>query len=277
MTASDLRTPLLTTGPETTLMASPGHGAPSAWFPVPPGQAATRLFCFGYAGGGASIFNSWPGEFGPDVDVVPVQLPGREDRTLEPPHRRLGTLIEDLYRAIAPHLDRPFAFYGHSMGALVSFELARRLRADGAPLPYRLFPAAFRAPHLPNPNIRIFHMPDEVLKAVLSKEGTPEEILRDAAFMSNVLPTLRADFEVCETYEHVSQPPLPVPISVLGGAEDVRVKPALLEGWAEHTDAGFDLTILPGSHFFLHSARTRLIDELDRRLVARSAQGAPTC
>lgn len=276
MTAFDVPTALRTRAPEPPVITT-HNAATSPWFPIAPANAPTRLFCFGYAGGGASIFNTWRGAFGEDVDVVPVQPPGREDRTLQPPYRRLEALIDDLYRAIRPHLDRPFAFYGHSMGALVSFELTRQLRRDGAPLPYRLFPAAFRAPQLPNPNICIFHMPDEVLKAVLATEGTPKELLSDVAFMSNVLPTLRADFEVCETYEHQSQEPLPVPISALGGAEDVRVKPALMEGWAEQTDAEFDLTILPGSHFFLHSARTRVIEELDRRLRARSVREEQTC
>lgn len=276
MTAFDMLTAIQTSASKPPATAT--HNATtSPWFPIMPAEAPTRLFCFGYAGGGASIFKTWPGAFGADVDVVAVQPPGREDRALQPPYRRLEALIDDLQRAIRPHLDRPFAFYGHSMGALVSFELTRQLQRDGDPLPYHLFPAAFRAPHLPNPNFHISHLPDEVLKAVLAREGTPAELLRDTAFMSKVLPTLRADFEVCETYEHQSQDPLPMPISALGGANDVRVKPALMKGWAEHTHAEFDLTILPGSHFFLHGARTHIIEVLDRRLRVRSVQGTPTC
>lgn len=217
-----------------------------------------RLFCFPYAGGGASVYRGWAAGL-VEAEVCAVQLPGRESRVTEPAHRRLDGLITDLQEAILPLLDRPFAFFGHSMGALVAFELTRRLRRDHQPMPDQLMLAAFRAPHLPNPNIRIHHLPDEVLKTVLRTEGTPAEVLDNAELMSALLPTLRADFELCDTYDFRPEPPLPMPVSVFGGRSDVRVGLPDLEEWRAHAGAGFELRMFAGSHFFLHTAQPQLV------------------
>ncbi|MFH5232881.1 thioesterase II family protein [Antrihabitans spumae] len=231
-------------------------------------EAALRLFCFSYAGGGSTIFRSWNERFAGHVEVCAVQLPGRESRAGQPAYRRLSSLIDDLHVAIEPLLDRPFALFGHSMGALVAFELARQLRRAGGPQPEQLLLSAFRAPQLPNPNIRIFHLPDEVLKTVLAKDGTPQEVLQNDELMKALLPTLRADFEVCETYDYVDEAPLAVPMAVFGGLHDVRVGRADLELWSAQAGADFDLTMLPGSHFFIHSAQDLLLAQLSTRLEA---------
>ncbi|MCX4884634.1 MULTISPECIES: thioesterase II family protein [unclassified Streptomyces] len=241
-------------------------GAP-AWF-VRHGSAdpALRLFCFSYAGGGTTVFHAWSGHLPDQVEVCAIQLPGRESRAAEPSYRRLAPLVADLHTAITPLLDRPFALFGHSMGALVAFELARQLRRAGAPQPERMLLAAFRAPQLPNPNIKIHHLPDEVLKTVLAKEGTPQNVLDNDELMRALLPTLRADFELCDTYEYVAEAPLSVPVSVFGGRHDVRVGRADLEQWKVQADNEFDLTMLPGSHFFIHSSQDLLLAQLAAEL-----------
>jgi medium-chain acyl-[acyl-carrier-protein] hydrolase len=240
-------------------------------------EPALRLFCFSYAGGGSAVFRSWNDHLPELVEVCAVQLPGRESRAAEHPYRRLSPLVDDLFKAIEPLLDKPFAFFGHSMGALVAFELARRLRRAGAPQPERLFLAAFRAPQLPSPNIRIYHLPDEVLKTVLRKEGTPPEVLENEELMRALLPTLRDDFELCDTYEFAAEPPLPVPMSVFGGQQDVRVGRADLEQWKEQAGAEFSLTMLPGSHFFVHSAQDLLLAQLSAELEATMiSKGVPS-
>jgi surfactin synthase thioesterase subunit len=161
------------------------------------------------------------------------------------------------------------------MGALVAFELARRLRETGAPEPAHLFLAAFRAPQLANPNIKIYHLPDEVLKTVLLKEGTPQQVLENDELMRALLPTLRADFELCDTYRYADESPLRMPLSVFGGHQDVRVGRSDLEPWRDQAAGPFRLAMLPGSHFFLHSAQDLLLTELvsDLRAAALIKEG----
>ena len=253
-----------------------GTGNPMASWIVPmPARpaAAVRLFCLPYAGGGAAVFRSWGAALGDTVEVCAVQPPGREARIGEPAYKRMGPLVAALAAAIEAHLDRPFAFYGHSMGALIAFELARHLRRTGRPQPVRLLLAAYRAPQLPNPNIKIYHLPDEVLKAVLHTDGTPARILANDELMRAALPTLRADFELCDTYEYAPEEPLACPLTVFGGAEDVRVSAADLQGWREHSAIACSIIRLPGGHFFVHSAQDQLLAEVARHLRGDLAVG----
>jgi surfactin synthase thioesterase subunit len=235
-------------------------------------EAELRLFCFPYAGGGASVFRAWSEVLPSNVEVCAVQPPGRETRIGELAFKRMDPLIADLVEAIEPLLDRPFVFYGHSMGALVAFELTRHLRREGKPQPERLLLAAFRAPQLPNPNIKIYHLPDEVLKVVLSKDGTPQRILQNDELMKVMLPTLRADFELCDTYEYRAEAPLGCPISVFGGLEDVRISASDLDGWRAHSEVACSFTRLPGGHFFVHSAQDLLLAAIAEELAAGTAQ-----
>jgi medium-chain acyl-[acyl-carrier-protein] hydrolase len=232
-------------------------------------QARLRLFCFPYAGGGASIFRPWVDALPPEVEICGIQLPGRESRLGEQAYTRLTPLIQALEGAISPYLDRPFAFYGHSMGALLSFELARQLRRTQDKLPVCIYLAAYRAPQLPNPNIKIYHLPSEVFKVVLRADGIPDTILKNEELMQAILPTLRADFELCDTYEFRDEPPLACPFLIFGGLEDVRVRAADLEAWPVHSSAECHLSMLPGSHFFLHSAQDLLLTEISQDLAAR--------
>jgi medium-chain acyl-[acyl-carrier-protein] hydrolase len=236
-----------------------------------PEQARLRLFCFPYAGGAASIFRTWQDSLPADVEVCGIQLPGRETRLGETAYKRLLPLVRDLAEAIYPYLDRPFAFYGHSMGALVSFELARYLRGTYARQPVCLYLAAYRAPQLKNPNIKIYHLPSEVFKVVLRADGIPETILQNEELMQAILPTLRADFELCDTYEYRDERPLDCPFLIFGGQEDVRVNAVDLELWPVHSSQPCHLSLLPGSHFFLHSAQDLLLTMISQDLEARLA------
>jgi medium-chain acyl-[acyl-carrier-protein] hydrolase len=241
---------------------------PADWIvPIRTSAAARfRLFCFPYAGGGAAAFRTWENDLPEDVEVYAVRYPGRESRIADPACRRMPGLLDGLVPAIAPWLDRPFAFYGHSMGALVAFELARWLRRAGGPQPSRLLLAAFRAPHLPNPHIKIYHLPDEVLKVVLRTDGTPQRILDSDELMSAMLPTLRADFELCDTYEYLPVASLDCPMTVFGGTEDERVSLTDLDGWAMHTSSSCEFVHIPGGHFFLHSAQGAVATSIARNL-----------
>jgi surfactin synthase thioesterase subunit len=249
-------------------VTSPGA---SAWVscPDPRPDARVRLFCFPYAGAGASVFHTWPALVPASVEVCLIQLPGREGRLLEPACSELPVLVERLGHAVGPWLDRPFAFFGHSMGALVAFELARTLRKGTAAEPAHLFVSAHCAPHLRTRGPLLHRLTDsELLLRLRQLNGTPDEVLASVELMRLLLPTLRADCRLCETYEHSPGEPLACGVTALGGREDAAVAGAELEAWRRHTRGPFDVQMLPGDHFYLHSARTRLL----RLIVGRLTQ-----
>lgn len=232
-------------------------------------NARLRLFCFSYAGGGASIFRQWPDLLPQDVEVCAIQLPGREYRLAEAAYTRLTPLAEVLANVLPPYLDRPFAFFGHSMGSLVCFELARQLRKTQNKHPLHLYVGAYRAPHLPNPHVRIYQLPLEVFKVVLRADGIPERILQNEELMQAMLPTLRADFELCDTYDYTEDIPLACSFSIFGGQEDNRISVAELDLWRLHSSAPCSLSLLPGSHFFIHSSQDLLLAALSQDLMMR--------
>jgi medium-chain acyl-[acyl-carrier-protein] hydrolase len=162
----------------------------------------------------------------------------------------------------------PFAFFGHSMGGLIGFELAHELRRQHRLVPLHLFVAGHRAPQLPDRAPRLHHLPEaELLSQLRRLNGTPEAVLQDADLMQFFLPVLRADFAVCETYSYSVRPPLPCPISVFGGLQDPRVRYDELAGWREQTRSAFRQRMLPGDHFFLHSAQEMLLQALTQDLL----------
>ena len=237
-----------------------------------PGQfARLRLFCFPHAGGAASIYRPWVEPLSPDIEVCPIQLPGREARIHEPPAIRLTTLVESLTAVMRTKLDIPFVFFGHSMGALTCFELARGLRRAGLPLPQHLFVAASRAPQLPDKLPFLHDRPDPVFINQLAQRygGIPKIIAEDADALRFFLPIMRADFELCETYRYVEEPKLECPISVFGGTHDLQVSPADLAAWGEQTTRPLPARMFRGDHFFLNSSRTELLSAIAKDLAFR--------
>jgi medium-chain acyl-[acyl-carrier-protein] hydrolase len=245
----------------------------SPWLvmPKPSPNAGVRLFCFPYAGGGASIYRRWPESFPPNVEVCPVQLPGRENRLRESPYTSIAPLVRDIAQALGPYFDRPFAFFGHSMGALISFELTRLLRREGRPLPVRLFLSGRHAPHLIGRDSVTYNLPeDELIEELKCLQGTPAEVLEHPELMRLILPLLRADFEVCQTHEYEPEPPLECPITIFGGLQDQEVPREDLEVWSQHTAHGSTLRMLPGDHFFINSSRQLLCLAVARDLQQRA-------
>jgi len=242
-------------------------------YPRPNPDAPLRLFCFPYAGGGASVFYSWAEGLPSKVELCPIQLPGRESRLSEPPFTRLLPLAQTLALAIRPHLDKPFAFFGHSMGATVAFELARRLREQDGPTPLCLIVSGSRAPHLPDLSSPIHHLPEEEFIAGLRRfNGTPDAVLRHAELLQLLLPLLRADLAVHETYEYVAGEPLECPVFALGGYEDELVDWKGLSAWQEQTRGPFALHMFPGDHFFFRNAQKDLLQTISRELTKISIQ-----
>ncbi len=241
----------------------------TAWLILPRPQLnpRLRLFCLPFAGGGAALFRAWPEALSASVEVCAVELPGRGSRLREPAYTDLERLLDSLTGAILPLLDRPFALFGHSMGALIGFELARRLRRKVGLLPEHLFVGAHRAPQVSASNAPIHRLPDSTFVAKLrALNGSPTKVLDDPDLMRLFMPTLRADFAVCETYCYTVADPLDCPISVFGGLADREVSREELEPWRVHTSSDFSVQMLPGDHYFVRSASALLLQAIGQDL-----------
>ncbi|MGW3612188.1 thioesterase domain-containing protein [Micromonospora sp. NPDC005163] len=236
--------------------------------------APVQLFCLPYAGAGASAFRHWPDRLGPDVEVLPVQLPGRENRISEDPRFQ----IADVARAIAGRADRPYAIYGHSMGGRVGFEVVRELRRTGRPLPLRLYVGGARAPHVSEPSVfdGLSRVDDaELLRRLDAGGGLPAGLLEHPELVELLMPLLRADFDRVDGYRYRPEAPLPVPIVAFSGRTDRAVTREQSAAWREHTAAGFTLHELDAGHFFLHDALPALAATIRADLRAAVAGSAP--
>lgn len=247
--------------------AAPAQPQVNLWFPsleMRPG-ACVRLFAFPHAGAGAAAFFGWNEKLSNMLSVCPVRLPGRESRLSEPPYRDMSPLIEALGNAIQPHTAQPFAFFGHSMGAGVAFELARWLRRRDLPLPVALLVSAARAPQF-RTALALTGEPsdEEFIQEIRRREGMPPEVLDDPELMRLILPPLKADTMLYRNYVYSGEPPLPCPIRAYGGVSDPNVSREHLEAWAEQTSSGFALRMFPGGHFYLRSDQSGFLEAASR-------------
>ncbi|WP_188607495.1 thioesterase II family protein [Chelatococcus reniformis] len=246
-----------------TAMTSPWILGPTAT----PARPA-RLFCLPFAGGSAAAYVPWRRIAAADIEVIPVQLPGRGGRIRERPLRHLDDVVAQLAAALRPALDRPYAMFGHSMGALLAFETLRALRDDGAPPPAALFVSARRAPHLPPHRAPMHLLSDaDLLGELKALNGTPESVFDDQEFVDLLLPIFRADLTAVETHVYRPGAPLDCPIHAFGGDTD-RVTEADLAAWAEETRVFSGVTMYSGHHFYLNDHREALIGKICR-LFAR--------
>jgi medium-chain acyl-[acyl-carrier-protein] hydrolase len=228
--------------------------------------ALVRLFCFPYAGGGDSIFRSWQRVLADMIEVCPVQLPGRGARTTESPCTNINQLVRDAGQALVPYIDKPFALFGHSMGALIAFELARHLRREYSTQPVHLFVSARCSPQTINKRFDSKLFDSELPELLRRNNGTPEEILENPELIELVTPVLRADMALCNSYVYTPEPPFSFPITAFGGLDDRGVTRRHIEGWREHTAGSFVLRMLPGDHFFLNKSRLALLEAISREL-----------
>lgn len=235
------------------------------------GESRLRLFCFPWAGGGTLSYRAWRETLAPIAHVIPVRLPGRESRASEPPVERMETLVALLLEAIKPYLDTPFAFFGHSMGAGLAFELTRALRRAGLPQPQSLHVSGARAPQYrlnyqpgPEPALRDF------IEELRRLEGFPPSILNNPELMKLALPALLGDARLYRNYSYTVEAPLAVPLIAYGGDADPNVTGEHLEAWREQTSAAFQRFEFPGGHFYLESARASLLSTLRGTLLVRA-------
>lgn len=240
----------------------------SWWGVLKPNPSATiRLFCFPYGGGSGLIFRPWQAHLPGFVELYYLQLPGRYRRIKEPPLTHFREVVTEAAQALLPLARGPFAFFGHSLGAVLSFEVARWLLSHKHRAPEILFVSGRRAPQIPDEGERFHEMNDqEFVTRVSELQGTPPELLADKEFVQFILPTLRADFKMIETYEYVDGGPLPCFITAFGGTEDEESHEGRLEAWSCHTSRGFSQYMIKGNHFFLHGREREMLRLLRREL-----------
>ncbi len=234
---------------------------------TPRPQAALRLYCFPYAGGAALIYRHWGKKLPEEVEVCPVQLPGRWGRISEPPFRDLDSLVLNIREGLREEITKPYILFGHSMGALIAFELARLLQGEKVNPPRLLVVSAAFAPQRASRPQPTFGLPDGALiQRIRELNGTPEEILQNSVMLQTFLPILRADLEMAETYRFIPGEKLCCPILALGGEEDPEVNLKEMEGWAAQTEKSFTLKRLPGGHFFLHDQADQILQVLKNEI-----------
>lgn len=231
---------------------------------------AVRLVCFPHAGGSASFYLPLADALASSVSVLAVQYPGRQDRRREAPISSIEELAERVYEVLRPIAGEPLALFGHSMGAVVAFEVARRLRRAGCPTPIRLMVSGRRPPSVYRDE-RVHRLPDADLIAELRLLGAPNlELLADQEIAAMVMPSIRNDYQAIESYQYRIGPKLDCPMTVLVGDQDPRVSVAGARSWAEHTTGASEFQVFPGGHFFLAEQPGRVAD-----VVAAALCGPP--
>lgn len=215
-------------------------------------SASMRLFCLPYAGGSARLFREWSEWCAPEIEVVAVEFPGRGSHARSSLISDMDTMIDRLLPVIDSMSDKPFALFGHSMGALISFELSRALSRTGRRCPIHLFVSAMRPPHVQG-EYKLHNLPDrQFVEALRALKGTPSEILSDLSLLELFIPVLRADLRLAETYCYQPAPAMKHPITVFGGLSDITVTVQRLAEWRKHTRENCSIRLIEGNHFFIH-------------------------
>ena len=243
----------------------------SGWItrPNPNPHAQLRLFCFPYAGGSASAFRDWAKALPAEIELCPIQLPGREERLKEELFTDLSILVNALLPELRPQLDKPFAFFGHSMGAMISYEVVRQLQQHDDPLPLHLFLSSRAAPQIVNNSTSLRFLPDQEFIDELQRlyDAVPEAIQQSKELQELFLPILRADVALLETHNWVSGATLKCPISVFGGEQDRSINHAALAAWSKQTDAKFAQHMFSGGHFYLNNHVAAIVETITRELL----------
>ncbi len=231
--------------------------------PIPRPQAKLALYCLPFAGGSSNSFRPWTSILPPTVELRAVELPGHGSRLNEALEHNIQMLIEPMAQALSENSDRPFAIFGHSMGALLGYELTLKLQHNFKKNPVHVFLSGHGAPHLPERDEPIHQLPkSEFVSKIRQYNGTPHEVLENDELMELMVPILRADFEVCETYQPACLDKITAPLTVMGGINDSGAPRADLEAWADFTTQTFNVRMFPGDHFYLLQHKMTLLQAI---------------
>lgn len=210
-----------------------------------------RVFLFPFAGGNSYTFQFLEQFFDDDIELCYVELPGRGIRMTEPLYTSLDSLVDHLTEGLMPYMDMPYVFFGHSMGALIAYEVIKRLSEMNLELPHKLFISSMSAPHLGLNKGDLHRLPDDEFKSkIAALDGTPQALIDNEELFEILLPIIRADFQMCETYSFNTSQKISIPVVAFGGTEDPIVSREALQRWAELTSESCHAILYPGGHFY---------------------------
>jgi len=228
-------------------------------------NAKLKLFCLPFAGGSSVAYRDWTKVLPSNIELCAVEIPGRGQRLGESLTNDLAELVSQMAAGVKNELDRPFVIFGHSMGAATGFELIHILKTKFQKEPEHLFFSGRGAPQLPERDEPIHKLPkDEFIAKIRSYNGTPKEVLAHQELMEMIIPIIRADFKVCETYVYEQRDILNIPMTIFGGLSDESVNRDELEAWRIHTNNEFNIRMFPGGHFFLQDQIPTLVQTVLR-------------
>lgn len=242
---------------------------PSRWLKSESTESPTklRLFCFPFAGAGTSAYMGWRKHLAPEVELISVQLPGRENRYSEPAISDMPELLQALETVIAPYTNQPWAVFGHSMGAAIGYNIVGKLVSQGYPKPAKLFVSAKTPPHMPPNKELISELSDQMLIKALSQRYGADISNGHKELLELMLPTLRADFKLIETTFDYPTNSSPLPITAFNGSLDHSVSAQQMNEWCQYSNNEFKQIEINGPHFYLQSAMLELIQHINQQLV----------
>jgi medium-chain acyl-[acyl-carrier-protein] hydrolase len=232
---------------------------------APRPECAVRVFCFHHAGAGAASYRPWALAMPDFVEVCALQLPGHGHRWAERPLDDMPSIVSEAVAAMVPVLDKPYAMFGHSMGATVGAEVAAALARGAWPLPFHLFVSGRRPPHVDDGRSPIGHLDQDTFLQEISRRYAPipREILAEPSLLELLLPALRADIRALESYRpQLPDAPLPIPVTAMGGEADESAPARHLDAWREFTSASFRRLSYPGGHFYVEERRHAIIADV---------------
>jgi len=228
-------------------------------------HATIRLFCFHHSGGSASGYYPWIDHLSPHIEMITIQLPGRENRFGEPLNNNLKDIVAELSKRFVDYKDKPFILFGHSLGALMSFEFAKSIKQLYSIFPSHMIISATKAPHLPFRMKHLSQLDNQALKEHLKiYNGIDERILEDDELLDLFLPIIKSDFSICESYHFLESKPFPCDILALSGDQDETVTPEEILAWKKYTEGKFEHLSFPGKHFFIKDHQKKILEIINQ-------------
>lgn len=234
---------------------------------APKSDAKVRVFCFPFAGGSVSTYMPWLKLLHADAELIAIQLPGRGNRLLDIPYADIDLLVADLFAEIKPFLDRPYIFFGHSMGAKIAFDLATQFHRNHLPLPVKFIVSGSAAPFKSRKSAAVHALSDaDFIRRLSELNGTPDKVLNNKELMGYLLPALRADFRMTETYLREDNCVLPTAVVIYGGERDEAIPQEDLLAWVDVFEKTEETYLYPGGHFFLNEHAEDIVARINRMI-----------